>query len=110
MLGLSVTELTVSTLRVCVCACVCVHACVHVCVCVCVCASIQNNLHLTSVYDIYALGSAPPCLLEVSPMLPLKQFQCSADCILNMALSRPFKESRRVLPFSVPLSSRPSIV
>ena len=31
---------------------------------------------------------APPRLSEVSPTSPLKQFQCSFDC---MALSRPFK-------------------
>ena len=47
-------------------------------------------------------ASAPPRLSGVSPALPLKQLQCSSDC-MTMALSRPFKGDRRALAFSAPL-------
>ena len=62
---------------------------------------------------------APPHLSEVSPTLPLKWFQCLSwfqafielfIVWLTMTLSCPFKEDCLVLPLSMPLSSRWSMV
>ena len=50
---------------------------------------------------------APPHLSEVSPMLPLKWFQCLSDWRWP---SCPFKEDCLVFPLSTPLSSRRSMV
>ena len=55
---------------------------------------------------------APPHVSEVSPMLPLIQFQCWSDWH-HMALARTFKVhnvDRTPLPFSTPLSSRQLMV
>ena len=52
-----------------------------------------------------------PRLADVFPTLPLKRFQCSPDSSpLTMAPSRPFKEDRRTLALSTPLSSRRSMM
>ena len=53
---------------------------------------------------------APLRLPEVSPTLPLKQFQCSSHW-LTMAFSRPFKEDRRKsLFFYASLHGNPSLI
>ena len=50
---------------------------------------------------------APPHLSEVSPLLPLKQFQCLSD---GWWPTCPFKKTHLALPLSLPLSSRWSTV
>ena len=73
------------------------------------------DTEFSSVQDgIYAFGKdynyiLPTCLSEVSPVLPLKQFQCSSDYITR-ANSRPFKKDLRAFPHSVCLSSRQSML
>ena len=84
----------------CVCVCQCVmcvyvHACLYVCVCVCVClcvcmVSMSSCICLIGVqfssvqFKMVSMRSgrticAPPHLSGVSPVLPLKQFQCWSD-------------------------------
>ena len=48
----------------------------------------------------------PPRLSEISPTLPLNQFQCSSD---RRWPSRPFKEDRLAFALSTPVSRRRSI-
>ena len=44
----------------------------------------------------------PPCLSEVSPLLPLKQFQCSSDWRWPSLKSHPFKQDHLALSLSMP--------